>query len=620
MPIIDKKTQKMFDSVTDDIIKDGQKQTQNISTAGGFAHRYEEPLKDKHPGLDLALMYAQPGNILAKLMAPSMAKGTVYGLMNGEGMMAVGPSLKNAAFAGIENLEKGNIGRSGERYNAGKRLLDTERESGRVYKSVKATTSGPSEKIQKFMQLSQQEQNNIVKYWNGENFSSLWQLQRAPKEYRKFLKWIETHKQGGILKAQDGTFEGFWNTLPQNQQDSTDFNVRRYWELNGKPVNFKEAIKRGMYKKEKDGYHANSIAFNEETGEYEFMKSPNHPTIQYELNWFNSNKANKFRNKYQLDSTSIPWKYVPKGQDGIGRSIWQQISSPQQTYIDGYGTERPVSESKAITVGRNVYNTLGNFFNGKDRDLSDTEYQEKYGYGKPIGEVGVIGLVGNTGVKFAKYFNEAELNNIAIQASKNWTKLNNNQRSLIKRFFRYINEGRKYTEDSKMAKRGYRQSVDAIKKIINSVNLEKPINTIKTTKPVVKNTTTHSKELQKIVDSSFEPFDEMSTLWETGSKAKTTSGFRLSDWKNGGVLKGQAGMVLGSALLSRSDTVKNISDNIRQWGTNLKNHINTINRYNPEQVPVIGRPGVTTVRRAKIGPLVSARGKDPKIVENGGEV
>ena len=78
-----------------------------------------------------------------------------------------------------------------------------------------------------------------------------------------------------------------------------------------------------------------------------------------------------------------------------------------------------MSESKAITVGRNVYNTLGNFFNGKDRDLSDTEYQEKYGYGKPIGEVGVIGLVGNTGVKFAKYFNEAELNNIAIQARKN---------------------------------------------------------------------------------------------------------------------------------------------------------------------------------------------------------
>ncbi len=125
-------------------------------------------------------------------------------------------------------------------------------------------------------------------------------------------KSLQNEKQGGILKAQRGAFEDFWNTLPQNQQDSTDFNVRRYWELNGKPINFKEAVKRGMYKKEKDGYHANSIAFNEETGEYEFMKSPNHPTIQYELDWFNSNKAKNFRSKYQLDSTSIPWKYVPK--------------------------------------------------------------------------------------------------------------------------------------------------------------------------------------------------------------------------------------------------------------------------------------------------------------------
>lgn len=145
------------------------------------------------------------------------------------------------------------------------------------------------------------------------------------------------YKQGGILKAQRGTFEDFWNTLPQNQKDSTDFNVRRYWELNDKPSNFKEAVKRGMYKKEKDGYHANSIAFNEETGEYEFMKSPNHPTIKYELDWFNSDKAKKFRNKYQLDSTSIPWKYVPKekqggiikAQRGIGLAGLSNIKIPE---------------------------------------------------------------------------------------------------------------------------------------------------------------------------------------------------------------------------------------------------------------------------------------------------
>lgn len=34
------------------------------------------------------------------------------------------------------------------------------------------------------------------------------------------------YKQGGILKAQRGTFKDFWNALPKNQQDSADFNVR----------------------------------------------------------------------------------------------------------------------------------------------------------------------------------------------------------------------------------------------------------------------------------------------------------------------------------------------------------------------------------------------------------
>jgi hypothetical protein len=35
-----------------------------------------------------------------------------------------------------------------------------------------------------------------------------------------------------------------------------------------------------MFKKEEDGYyHAPSVILNPKTGEYEFMKSPNHPTI-----------------------------------------------------------------------------------------------------------------------------------------------------------------------------------------------------------------------------------------------------------------------------------------------------------------------------------------------------
>jgi len=75
----DKKTQQMFDRVTNRIAN--QNKGVSISPATGL--RYEEPLKDEHPGLNLALMYAQPGNIIAKLFAPSMAKGFVEGIATG---------------------------------------------------------------------------------------------------------------------------------------------------------------------------------------------------------------------------------------------------------------------------------------------------------------------------------------------------------------------------------------------------------------------------------------------------------------------------------------------------------------------------------------------------------
>ena len=62
-----------------------------------------------------------------------------------------------------------------------------------------------------------------------------------------------------------------------------------------------------------------------------------------------------------------------------GGSIWNQISNPRQTYTDGYGTERPLNESKAITIGRKAYNAADRFFNGPSE-----EWCEERGMSKPI--------------------------------------------------------------------------------------------------------------------------------------------------------------------------------------------------------------------------------------------
>lgn len=143
-----------------------------------------------------------------------------------------------------------------------------------------------------------------------------WLQQQGYKLPRKHLRGEDTvqmKKRGGIIKAQKGTsFEHYLNTLPENQKDSTYYNVKRYWELNGKPKDFKEAINKNMFRfDETDGYwHANSIAYNKETGEYEFMKKPTHKTLQLELDEYNRNSD--FNSKYKLDTLSTPWKYVKK--------------------------------------------------------------------------------------------------------------------------------------------------------------------------------------------------------------------------------------------------------------------------------------------------------------------
>lgn len=130
------------------------------------------------------------------------------------------------------------------------------------------------------------------------------------KEILSKYKQQQTNQlqQGGTLDP----FEHYLSTLPENQRDSTNFRVKDYWIFNGKPKDFKEARRRGMFTQEKDGWHASTIAWNPKTGEGEFMKSPNHPSIQQEIDWYNSDDGSDFRSEYELVKSSPYWKYVKR--------------------------------------------------------------------------------------------------------------------------------------------------------------------------------------------------------------------------------------------------------------------------------------------------------------------
>ena len=109
------------------------------------------------------------------------------------------------------------------------------------------------------------------------------------------------------------TFESWYETVPSDRNDTTSYNLSRAFEL--APKEELEAWRTSSVEDLRNGKnHLNSVYLNPKTAIYEFMKAKNHPTLKYELEWYNSKdpEAIKFRNAYDLDMSGDYYKYVPK--------------------------------------------------------------------------------------------------------------------------------------------------------------------------------------------------------------------------------------------------------------------------------------------------------------------
>ena len=160
-----------------------------------------------------------------------------------------------------------------------------------------------------------------------------------------------------IIKAQQGTktldpFQVYLQSLPENQRDSTNYRVKDYWEYNGRPKDFEEAKRKGMFVEQEDfddtgkslgkSWHGFTVAENPNTGELDFMKSSSHPTIQKELDWYNSDDGADFRSQYELVKTEPYYKYVKRKtpikqetpQHKNGGSIIELISETTISLVD----------------------------------------------------------------------------------------------------------------------------------------------------------------------------------------------------------------------------------------------------------------------------------------------
>lgn len=122
--------------------------------------------------------------------------------------------------------------------------------------------------------------------------SGITDLNKVRDVYNEYQQW-DLYNKDGVMKDVD--YERFNRTLPDNLRDNGDnsgYDMYKYWNYNGKPSDFNEALDREMFSMEDDGfYHAFTIGWNPDTGVGEFMKSKDHPTVWRELDYYNNGRG-----------------------------------------------------------------------------------------------------------------------------------------------------------------------------------------------------------------------------------------------------------------------------------------------------------------------------------------
>lgn len=134
---------------------------------------------------------------------------------------------------------------------------------------------------------------------------------KSANDYARNPIKFDFKEKGNMLKYGGQTkpkFEDWYKTVPAEINDTTNYNLRRAYEL--LPFNELEDWRNGKA-------HLRSIAPTS-NGDYEFLKSKKHPTYNKEIEWFNSNDKNaiEFRNNYRLDNKDKYPKYIKKSKMG----------------------------------------------------------------------------------------------------------------------------------------------------------------------------------------------------------------------------------------------------------------------------------------------------------------
>lgn len=126
------------------------------------------------------------------------------------------------------------------------------------------------------------------------------------------------------------SFDDWYPTVPADRNDTKNYNLRRAYEL--APAEELEAWRTATPEElERGEKHLRSV-YENENGEYEFMKSKKHPTLKMELDWYNSDDADavEFKRKYRIETEGGKYyKYVSRGLDLDDMSVANAAKNAQ---------------------------------------------------------------------------------------------------------------------------------------------------------------------------------------------------------------------------------------------------------------------------------------------------
>lgn len=231
--------------------------------------------------------------------------GKKYGLLSGKARNKANQQIHNAQ---MQQSKMSNIADEAQMaFTASNNPLiglgtQLQLNGGYQQSTVRAGKSG--------LKMDREFAKRVIKLSNGKKSKA--------KKIQEEVRMEEGFQKGGSIDGMTGaapkiTFESWYNMVPEDRRDTTSYNLRRAFEL--APREELEAWRTSSVSDLKAGKnHLSSVYLDPKTGVYEFMKAKDHPTLKYELDWYNSNdpEAIQFRNSYDLDKSGDYYRYVPK--------------------------------------------------------------------------------------------------------------------------------------------------------------------------------------------------------------------------------------------------------------------------------------------------------------------